>query len=66
MNELILEHSILSDVEEDCNENYLVPSLVRSNQVDDLINFSEACLELYIQFMPFLPGDAIKGLNKGA
>ena len=49
------EHSILSDIEEDCKETFIVPSLV-SSTFQEPITYSETDLEFYIQFVPILPG----------
>ena len=56
---LFTEHSILSDIEEDCKETFVVPSLAQSHDVD-LIKYSDFDLEFYIQFFPFLPGKYVK------
>lgn len=49
------EHSILSDIEEDCKEIFIVPCLV-SSRFQEPITYSETDLEFYIQFIPILPG----------
>ena len=52
---IFLEHSILSDIEEDCKETFIVPCLV-SSTFQEPQTYSETDLEFYIQFMPILPG----------
>ena len=52
---IFLEHSILSDIEEDCKETFIVPSLV-SSKFQEPITYSETDLEFYIHFIPILPG----------
>ena len=49
------EHSILSDIEEDYKDIFIVPCLV-SSRFQEPITYSETDLEFYIQFIPILPG----------